>query len=302
MSLAVAIPCAVLSAVCYGVSTAVQHSAAHESTGRPDARGLVRLLASPRWLMSVAGDGLGLVLQVAALATGPVVLVQPLLVLAVPVSLPVGWILGGAKPRWRDYAACLGILAALAVFYLVVGDPGVAATLPATSTAVAVAAALAGGAVAVAAVNRRSATLRAAVYGGVAGAWFGLVGVLLDSVATRWREASWAAVTTPGGWAALAGLVVTGALALTLTQVSFQVGALAASFPANEAAAPVVAVVLGAALLHEKVPVSPGAVTAYGACLLVMVTGTVWLARALSGPSRLGGGTDERGRGSIVRT
>ncbi|QGN57424.1 DMT family transporter [Nostocoides sp. HKS02] len=283
MSLAVAIPCAVLSAASYGVSTAVQHRAAHQPSGRANARRLVGLLTNPRWLMSVGGDGLGLVLQIAALATGPVVLVQPLLVLAVPVSLPVGWLLGGARPAGRDYAACLGILAALAGFFLVVGDPGAAALLSARATAtVVIVAALAGGA-AIAAVRQVSATARAAVYGAVAGAWFGLVGVLMDSVATRWRGASWAAVTTTGGWVAVVGLVVMGAAALVLTQVSFQVGALAASFPANEAAAPVVAVVLGAALLHERVPVSPPAVTAYVACGLAITAGTVWLARSLDG-------------------
>lgn len=282
MSLAVAVPAAVLSAVAYGVSTAVQHRAAHATAGHVDAQGLVRLLRDPRWLASVGGDGLGLVLQVLALATGPVVLIQPLLVLAVPVSLPVGWLLGGSRPDWRDYSACGAILAALGVFFVVLGDPGAARPLSATTAAVTVVVAgLAGGGV-VAAVRGRGATARAAVYGAVAGAWFGVVGVLLDAVATAWQRGSWHTLETPNGWVPLGGLVVMGALALTLTQVSFQVGALGASFPANESAAPVVAVALGATLLHEQVPFSPPAVAAYLACLLVVVAGTVWLARALS--------------------
>lgn len=283
MSLAVAIPCAVLSAASYGVSTAVQHRAAHQAGGRADARRLAGLLTNPRWLMSVGGDGVGLLLQVAALATGPVVLIQPLLVLAVPVSLPVGWLLGGARPTGRDYAACFGILAALAAFFVVVGDPGAAASLSARSTATVVILAAVAGAAAISAVRRASATARAGVYGAVAGAWFGLVGVLMDSVATRWREASWSGVTTTGGWVAVVGLVVMGAAALVLTQVSFQVGALAASFPANEATAPVVAVVLGAALLHERVPLTAATVTAYVVCGLAITAGTVWLARSLDG-------------------
>ena len=65
---------------------------------------------------------------------------------------------------------------------------------------------------------------------------------------------------------------------MTLTQVSFQIGELGASFPANEAAAPVVAVILGGALLHEHVPLSPVLVVAYGGCLLVVVAGLVRLA------------------------
>ena len=229
----------------------------------------------------MGGDGLGLVLQVLALATGPVVLIQPLLVLAVPVSLPVGWLLGGPRPGWRDYAACGAILAALATFFVVLGDPGSARPLSATTAAVAVVVAGLGGGVVIAAVRGVGTTVRAAVYGAVAGAWFGLVGVLLDAVATAWQHGSWRALESADGWVPLAGLLVMGALALTLTQVSFQVGALGASFPANESAAPVVAVALGAALLHEQVPFTPLAAAAYLVCLVVVVGGTVRLAGSL---------------------
>src|SRR5450759_4157828 len=69
MSLSVAVPCALLSAVAYGTATAVQHTAAHTGAGRADASGLLRLLRNPRWLMSVLGDGLGLVLQICLLYT-----------------------------------------------------------------------------------------------------------------------------------------------------------------------------------------------------------------------------------------
>jgi len=116
MSLAVALPCAAMSAVFYGASTAVQHTRAHAGAEREDAADLVRLLRDPRWLLSVGGDVVGLVLQVVALSTGPVVLVQPLLVLAVPVALPVGRLLGGKRPRPSDYLACTAIIAGLSLF------------------------------------------------------------------------------------------------------------------------------------------------------------------------------------------
>lgn len=282
MSLAVALPCAVMSAVAYGTATAVQHRAAHRGTGRADARGVLRLARDPRWLASVGGDTVGLVLQVVALATGPVLLVQPLLVLAVPVALPVGRLLGGPAPTWRDYAACVGILGALAVFFALVGDPGQASPLPAAHAAWATAAAAAVGAVLLLAVRTASSTVRAAVYGAVAGAWFGLVGVLLDAVATSWQRSGPTGLTQTDGWVPLVCLLLAGTGALVLTQVSFQVGSLAASFPANEATAPVVAVVLGAALLHEQLPLSPGHVAAYLLCVAVVALGTAQLARGLS--------------------
>jgi drug/metabolite transporter (DMT)-like permease len=271
-----------MSAVAYGTATAVQHRAAHRESGRADARGIVRLVRNPRWLASVGGDTAGLVLQVVALATGPVLLVQPLLVLAVPVALPVGRLLGGPAPTRRDYAACVGILASLTLFFVLVGNPGQASPLTASHAiwALVTAAALGGGLLL--AVRTASSTVRAAVYGAVAGAWFGLVGVLLDAVATTWQRTGPAGLTQPDGWVPLGSLLVVGTAALVLTQVSFQVGSLAASFPANEATAPVVAVVLGAALLHERLPLSPGHVAAYLLCVAVVAAGAVQLARGLS--------------------
>ncbi len=98
VSLLVAVPCGIAAAVAYGASTAVEHSAVHSDTGDADARGLVEQLRNPRWLLGIGGDVLGLVLQILALATGPVVLIQPLLVLALPISLPISRALGGPRP------------------------------------------------------------------------------------------------------------------------------------------------------------------------------------------------------------
>src|SRR5437016_860458 len=131
MSLIVAVPCGLVAATAYGAATAVQHDAAHTGTGAADALGLLRLLRDPRWLLSIGGDAIGLVFQVIALSTGPVVLIQPLLVAALPVSLLAGWALGGSRPRRADYLACLGILGGLAVFFGLIGDPGEAAPLAA---------------------------------------------------------------------------------------------------------------------------------------------------------------------------
>jgi hypothetical protein len=284
MSLEVAVACAVLSAVSYGAATAVQHRAAHTGSGKADARGLLRLLSDPRWLVSVLGDGIGLALQAVALSTGPVVLVQPLLVLAVPVSLPVGWALGGRRPSRGDYLACAGILLALGTFFVIVGDPGGAISLTPSSAGLVTLVGAGAGAVACALVRPASPTVRAAVYGAVAGTAFGIVGVLLDATSRTVQQLGWHALRAPSGWVPAVGLALVGALAVIITQVSFQVGPLGASFPANEVAAPVVAVVLGATVLHERVPGSATALTAYAACLLSVLAATIWLARAWSGP------------------
>ena len=278
MSLLVAVPCGLLAAVAYGAATAVQHSAAYTGTGSADAIGLLRLLRDPRWLVSIGGDAVGLIFQVVALSTGPVVLIQPLLVLALPVSLFVGAMIGGPRPQRGDYLACLGILGGLGAFFAMLGNPGEGSALAPGAAVTAIVVALGAGLAACAAVHGRGAALRAGVYGGVAGAWFGLVGVLLNAVATTWRDQGLDAFSRAEGLVPLIGLLVVGGLGITLTQISFQVGALGASFPANKAADPVVAVVLGAVLLHERVPVGGLLIVGYLACFAAIVGGTIRLA------------------------
>jgi drug/metabolite transporter (DMT)-like permease len=80
--LAVAVPAAVGAAASFGLTGAMQH----EATWRVRQRGalhpslLVDLAHQPIWLLSLVANVAGIVLQWVALVTGPLVLVQPLLV------------------------------------------------------------------------------------------------------------------------------------------------------------------------------------------------------------------------------
>jgi hypothetical protein len=278
MSLAVAGPAALAAAFAYGAATAVQHDAAHTGSGEASAGRLVQLVRDPRWLMSVGGDAVGLVLQVIALATGPVVLVQPLLVLSVAVALPVGVLLGGPRPSRGDVLAGLAVIAALAVFFALIGDPGSGDLLRPRVAAMTAAIALIVGAVGCAAVHGQPPPVRAVAFGAAAGSGFGVVGVLLNATADVVNRDGWGVLRHPAGSVPLLSVVVVGVAAVVLTQVSFQIGALSASFPANEVAAPLVAVVLGAALLHEHVPLSPVLAVSYALCLGVVIVGTIRLA------------------------
>src|SRR3954451_14730667 len=114
MSLLVALPCAVVAAVAYGAGTAVaagggwgcEHPSARENGRGADAQSMTKLAKNPRWLLGVAADTVGTILHVTAIATGPVIIVQPLLVLQLPVSLPIATWLGAPRPGWRHYLAC----------------------------------------------------------------------------------------------------------------------------------------------------------------------------------------------------
>jgi drug/metabolite transporter (DMT)-like permease len=276
VSLIVAVPCAVVSALAYGAATAVEHDAAHSAPA--GAAGLVSLLRNPRWLLAMGGNTLGLTFQVLALATGPVVLVQPILVLALPISLPIAALLGGPRPRRREYRSCAVILVALAGFFALVGDPGDATSLSSAQVLVAAACVVASGAVVLGGAARAGGSARSALFGAVAGAWFGFVAVLMDAAAAAWRSEGITVFAHPRGWLPVVVLLAIGAASMALTQVAFQMGSLGASLPANLVLDPLVAIVLGALLLHEAVPRSAGYLIAYVLCLAAIVYGAVRLA------------------------
>jgi drug/metabolite transporter (DMT)-like permease len=278
MSLAVAVPLGIGAAVAFGAGTAGQHIAAH-AEGRPaGVRGLPQLVREPRWLLSFGGQALGLVLQALALGAGPVVLIQPLLVLALPASLGFDWALGGPRPTRAQYIASLGMIVGLATFSALVGDGGAAAVPIWWVTAAMTGGALIAGAAVFRAVRQLSAPMRAAVYGVVSGAWSGIVGVLLDVVAQVWLDSGIAGFARPDGLAALVSLLVVGTCTIGSAQLAFQAGALAVSLPAMIAAEPVVAVILGATLLNENVPVSVGYALGYAACFALVLLASIRLA------------------------
>jgi drug/metabolite transporter (DMT)-like permease len=82
MMLLAAVPAALGSAFCFGLTGALQHAASMEVRQRAALRPelLVDLAHRPMWVASLLANVLGTVLQLVALDTGPLVLVQPVLV------------------------------------------------------------------------------------------------------------------------------------------------------------------------------------------------------------------------------
>lgn len=282
VSSAVAIPFAVGSAVVYGSSAVVQHRKAQETADggrRAGVAGLLRLLRSPVWLLAVCGDIIGFLLQVAALANGPVVLVQPLVVLMLPVSLLVSASLGWSSPRLREYLGALAVVGGLAVFLSLIGQPGATRVPSPLSLAATVLLVLGAGALACFVVAGRHRVVRAVVYGAAGGSYFGTLAVLVDAASNRVAHAGLhGLIATPRGLVPLVGIAVLGAGGIALTQMSFQIGALGATLPANLAADPLTAVLMGELLLRERIPLSPAHIAAYLLCLLAVVVGGIRLA------------------------
>jgi drug/metabolite transporter (DMT)-like permease len=282
--LAVAVPFGVGSAIVYGASIVVQHRAAQEhadDTGSASAAGLLRLVRSPVWLLAIVGDFVGFLLQLVALSTGPVVVIQPLVVLMLPVSLFVSAILGWHHPRPRDYLGVVLVVGGLGVFLTLVGHPAHGHGTHPRVLAMTIALSLAAGFLLCFAVLRRDRVVRGAMYGLVAGGFFGTIAVMINAAShTLHHEGVHGVALTPRGWVPIAGMILVGCAGIVLTQMSFQIGTLAATLPANLAADPFVAVVLGAVILHERLPISAGHIVAYALCLLAVIAGAIQLAAA----------------------
>jgi drug/metabolite transporter (DMT)-like permease len=286
-SLVIAVPFGIAAAVVYGTSIVVQHQTAqqHAEGGETSAAGLVRLLSNPLWVIAILGDFVGFLLQAAALSAGPVVFVQPLVVLMLPVSLAVSFLMGGHRPRMGDYLGVLGVLGGLGLFLALVGTPGAGHVPRPRLLGMAVIVVLVVGIVICLLVTGRNKTFRGATYGAAAGAYFGTLAVLVDAASDQAsRHGIDGLVAHPRGLVPLAGLVLLGAAGIILTQMSFQVGALGATLPANLATDPLMGVLLGATLLREHIPLSAGHLVLYVLCLAAVVAGAIRLADPTSGP------------------
>jgi drug/metabolite transporter (DMT)-like permease len=286
MSLAVAVPLGVAAACVYGTTIVIQHrSASEHGGGEASASGLVRLLRDPLWVIAVLGDLIGFGLQAGALSAGQVVYVQPLVVLMLPVALFFHWYLGGPRPRRGDLLGCVAIVGGLGLFLALVGEPH-AQHLPRSRViGLAVMVVMLGGALLCLATVRTRPVVRGAVFGGVAGAYFGTVAVLLDGCSdVLSRRGVHGLLLTPRGIVPIAGIVLIGIAGVVLTQVSFQVGTLAATLPANLATDPLTAVLLGVVLLRERIPLTSFHLAAYSLSLAAIVAGAVRLAAPATAP------------------
>jgi drug/metabolite transporter (DMT)-like permease len=285
--LVVAVPFGVASSVVYGTSIVVQHRAAqeHADEGEASAAGLLRLARNRTWLMAIAGDFVGFLLQIAALSTGPVVFVQPLVVLMLPVALGVSFLFGGHRPRVGDYLGVLGVLGGLAVFLALIGEPGAAHVPRPRHLGFATIVVLAVGVVFCLVVIGRDRVLRGAIYGAVAGGYFGALAVMVDAASDQASDFGVDGLfESPRGLVPLACLTLLGIGGIVLTQMSFQVGALGATLPASLATDPLVAVLLGAGLLREHIPMSVPHLVAYSLCLVAVIAGATRLADPNAGP------------------
>lgn len=228
-----------------------------EAAGVDEGSSLIaELIRRPRWWLGLVGDLGGYAFQAWALALGPVLVVQPLIVAALLFALPISALLGHTRVTAREWTWAAILAVALAAF-LIAGRPtdGVPDApgdtwLPALIAVGVVAAATTG----IGLVRTLPGSARALSFGVAAGALFGVATVLTKPVLTSYEHAEFVANTVRllTDWR-LYVLVLCGIGAMYLQQRAFQPAPISASLPAITLAEPICAAVLGAAVLQESV-------------------------------------------------
>jgi hypothetical protein len=298
VSLFVAVPAAVAGAVCMGLASAAQARATKEvETGKPlDLTLFRRLVGRPLWLIGIAATVLGLGLQLVALAFGPLLLVQPLLITSL---IFAGLASSRFEKRLPDRVMVGGSLlcvVGLAAF-LVVARPtgngdvlvGGSALLP---LGVALAALTAAG-MALAAFSG-SGPMRTLGLAVATGVLYGLTAGLMKVVASQFRVG----IDEPFRHWTLYLVCVIGPFGFLLSQNTFQQGRfLTPALAVITALDPLVGVAIGLSWMGESANGTPLALAGEAAAGLVIVVGIALLATRASHLSAVpeGGETAETG-------
>ncbi|MFB6838912.1 DMT family transporter [Streptomyces sp. NPDC056361] len=258
---------ALVSAVAYASAAIVQERVAASTTGRGYAP-----LRSPAWWGSVLLNGVGAALHVAALAYGPLSLVQPLGALTIVFALPLAALFVGRRAGRRAWRGA------------VMATAGLAGLLSLTSGAEAqsladderwLLAAATFGAVAVLFTVARlvgRSVLRSIALAAAAGVSFGIASVFTKAVAEEW---------TPGSplaeWTALLVLSALAVTGLLLSQASYRGAGLAAPLATVTVVNPVVAAAVGLTLFGESFRYGTAGTVAALICGAVAAGGLVQL-------------------------
>jgi drug/metabolite transporter (DMT)-like permease len=273
-----AVAVALVAAVCFALTSAVQQRAAKQEKPHRtfDPRLLLRLLHRPMWLASWAPDVAGSILQALALRFGPLSLVQPIMVSGLFLAIPLEAGLDRRRPAARDLLAVGTGAVGLAAF-LVVAQPRSGVADPSRRAWIAVLAGCAATVAACVLVARWCAeTVRGTLLGIATGVLAGLTAALVKVAITGFTEDPASVFTN---WH-LYALIPVGLAALLLNQNAFQSGPLAAPLTALTLADPVVSTVIALTAFHERLAVGGPRLAVEVAAGIAMAAG-IWLASTI---------------------
>ena len=289
---------ALLAAVCFALAATLWQKAALDLEGVSirHPKSLLVLVVQWVWLLGLAAQVVGVVLQGAALDRGRVSIIQPLLVTAVVWALPLGYFLTHQAIGRREILGAGIIVAGLALFASF-GDPAAGVdNAPGADWAAAILVIGAGCAALLLFAGRGSRSMRAALLGTVAGVLYGLSATLMKPVVENLHAVGLGGVMS--GWQfwvwGIAGVV-----GFVFQQLSLSTGRLVPSVAAVSVANPAVSVVLGALVLQERLDKNPPwhAAVAVGALCLALL-GAVVIASSREGDDTVESETEDA---SVVR-
>jgi len=273
-SLLIAVPAAVLGAAGFGLASAAQQRATKEVEVAPtlSPRLLVELFARPMWLIGLVATILALVMQLVALAFGPIAVVQPLLVTGVAFAAGFSALMARHRPDPFILLGALLCAAGLSTFLLLARPVSVGADehidiaggLP---LAIALVALVAGCLVYSALVTHPSRVLALALATGVL---YGVTAGLMKVVTGQLRMG----IDEPFRHATLYVVCLIGPMGFLLSQNTFQQGRMISPAVAVITSVdPVIAVLIGVGWLGEQLATSPAALAGECAAAVVVIAG-----------------------------
>ena len=275
----VAVPAAVVGAASFGLASVLQHRATKlvETSRTLDPRLLVRLARRPVWILSIGTVIAGLALQVVALAFGPIVLVQPLLVTGVLFGAVFSALLAHRRVDRTIVLGALACVAGIAAFLLLARPGGGTGTIEAGADVLPLALAL-GGLVLVALIvaGRFGGPPRVLALATATGVLYGVTAGLIKVVTAQIRTGG---IAEPFHHPVLYVVCVVGPVGFLLSQNTFQQGALVApALAVITAVDPVVAIAVGVGWLGEQVTTTPAVLAGQAVAGAVAIAGIVVLA------------------------
>ncbi|MFF5986933.1 DMT family transporter [Prauserella flavalba] len=250
--MALTVVLAVLAALANATASVLQRKGARrQSRGHSMSVGMLWNLAhDPAWLAGVATILTGFVLQAAALATGPITLIQPLLVTELGLTLVLSSLLLHTRLRAREWSAVAGMSAGIALLLVCLRpSSGKVNDVPVTSWLLGAGVTLAVIATLVAIGYRHRGTRRAAYLGVASGMYFGFLAALVSGMAAAFADGIDGVF---GAWQTYAVLVA-GPSGFLLLQNTLRAGSLVASQPGLTLANPLVSIGWGVAVFGEHV-------------------------------------------------
>jgi drug/metabolite transporter (DMT)-like permease len=239
-----------LSAAVGALALVLLRKAAQEESAFSVALLWLLIRRRPVWAAGIAAMVVEFVLQLLALAGGPISLVQLLVVMELPFCLVLSRLVLGGRLAAREWSAVAGMTVGVVVLLVTLaphgGNPG---SLDLITWLRGLALTIAVIVTVLVAARRSGQAARTALAGIAAGTTAGLVAVLAKPVTATIGRGLGAVLATWQTWAAL----VVAAAAFLLLQHALRAGRLVASQPGITLANPLVAAAWGVLVFHEQV-------------------------------------------------